>query len=207
MLSCKRFKYYEVFTTFLAAAAILSSCNEKSRLADNITGSWSSQSERIETPGLPTTTTVTRMMTFTPGLNTSTGGEVQATALFSVESGTKVQAAGTQPIAVTVNGTATITGQWEAVDDDEIAISFDSRTLKVNIDPTDVVLDYDIATETAHSVTDSIAPDIAATVSRSMTAVMPQHVFNFTKIDDIKVTGNLMSCEIGKKDYTFHRDI
>lgn len=186
---------------------MLSSCNEKARLADEITGSWSGQAERVDTPSAPSTTTVTRMMTFTPGLNTSTGGELTATALFSVESGTELQAAGTQPIAVTVNGTATITGHWEAIDDDEVVVTFDSNTLKVDVDPTDVVLEYDITTEASHSVTDSIAPGIAAAVTKSMGTILTHHVFNFAKIDDIKVTGNIMSCEIGKKDYSFHRDM
>ena len=191
----------------VASMAMITSCNEKAKLADAVTGSWSGQAERVETPNQPTTTTVTRMITFIPDLNSTTGGSLEATALFSVESGTKLQAAGIQPIAVTVNGNATITGRWEAIDDDEIAISFDSKTLTVNIDPNEVVLEYDIATETSEPINESVKPDIAATVTRSMTQVLNHSVFNYAKIDDIKVKGNLMSCEIGKKDYTFHKDM
>lgn len=191
----------------VASMAMITSCNEKAKLADAVTGSWSGQAERIETPNQPTTTTVTRMITFRPDLNSSTGGPLLATALFSVESGTKLQAAGIQPIAVTVNGNATITGRWEAIDDNEIAISFDSQTLTVNIDPNEVVLEYDIATENATPMNENVKPDIAATVKRSMTQVLNHSVFNYGKIDDIKVKGSLMSCEIGKKDYTFHKDM
>lgn len=194
-------------TLLVASLAFMTSCNEKARLADSVTGSWSGQAERVDTPNQPTTTTVTRMIRFTPSLNSSTGGSLVATAMFSVESGTQLQASGIQPIAVTVNGTATISGQWEAIDDDELAISFDSQTLKVNIDPSEVVLEYDIATQTSDPISEDVKPDIAAAVTRSMTQVLNHSVFNYAKIDDIKVKGNLMSCEIGKKDYTFHRDI
>ncbi len=191
----------------IAAMTIMTSCDEKAKLADAVTGSWSGQAERIETPHQPTTTTVTRMMTFTPDLDSSTGGTLRATALFSVESGTSLQSAGIQPIAVTVSGNATINGHWEAIDDDEIAVSFDYRTLTVSIDPQEVLLEYDIASGEATPVDGSIKPDIAESVKRSITKVMNHSVFDYGKIDDIKVKGSLMSCEIGHKDYTFHRDM
>ncbi|MDE6448790.1 MAG: hypothetical protein K2L41_01760 [Muribaculaceae bacterium] len=191
----------------IAVMTCITSCDEKARLADSVTGSWSGQAERIDTPNQPTTTTVTRMLTFTPDLNSSTGGTLRATAMFSVESGTKLQPTGIQPIAVTVNGSATISGHWEAIDDDEIAVSFDSRTLTIDIDPQEVLLEYDITTQEATPMDESIKPDIAASVKRSMTNVMNHSVFNYGKIDDIKVKGLLMSCEINKKDYTLHRDM
>lgn len=191
----------------IAVMATMTSCNEKARLADSVTGSWSGQAERVETPAQPTTTTVTRMLTFTPSLDSSTGGTIRASALFSVESGTQLQPAGIQPIAVTVNGSATITGHWEAIDDDEIAVSFDSKTLNIDIDPQEVILEYDIASQEATPMDESIRPDIAASVKRSMTSIMNHSVFNYGKIDDIKVKGSLLSCEINKKDYTFHRDM
>lgn len=185
----------------------LTSCSEKAKLAQSITGSWSGQSERVETPNQPTTTTVTRIYTFVTDENSSTGGTFEATADFSVESGTKLLPAGTQPIAVTVNGNATISGRWEAIDDDEIMISYDSNTLKVTVDPQEVVLEYNIASQTSEPIQENIKPEIAKAVERLITAEMRHNVFTGTKFDDIKIKGTLMSCEINKKDYTFHRDL
>lgn len=190
-----------------ASVVLLSSCNEKAKLASAVSGAWSGTAERVNTPDAKTTTTVTRMFNFIPAADSSTGGTVEATAEFSVESGTQLEATNTQPISVTANGTATISGHWEAIDDDEILISFDSKTLKVNVDPQEVVLEYTISTGTSVPVEENIPAAIAATVTRSMTSVMNHTVFNINKIDDIKVKGQLMSCEIGRKDYTFHRDL
>jgi len=194
-------------TLLATSVALITSCNEKARLADAVNGSWSGQAERVETPNSHLTTTVTRTLTFSSDPDSSTGGTFDATALFSVESGTQLQAATIQPIAVTINGTATISGHWEAIDDDELAISFDNKTLKLDIDPDDVILEYDIATQTSQPINGITKPDIAATVKRSMTTVMNHSVFNFGKIDDIKIKGSLLSCEIDNKDYTFHRDM
>ncbi|MCM1449618.1 MAG: hypothetical protein NC082_04705 [Clostridiales bacterium] len=198
-------------TTLIATAVILSltSCNEKAQLASQINGTWSGQAERVTTPettGHQTTTTVTRMYTFNIDPGSKTGGTIDAVAYFSVESGTELQAAGTQPIAVTIEGNATICGRWEAIDDDELAVTFDSSTLAVNVNPDAIELEYNIDTQQSFSVADSIKPQLAQQVTRSMKNVMNHNVFNFAKIEDVKVKDMLMSCEIGHKDYTLHRD-
>lgn len=193
-----------------AAMLAFSSCNEKAKLADRVTGTWSGQAERVKTPettGHQTTTTVTRIYSFKTDPGSKTGGTLQAAAYFTVESGTGLQAAGTQPIAVTIEGNATITGHWEAIDDDEIAVSFDTNSLDVKVDPDAIELQYDIATGQSYSVSDSIKPRLTQSVARSMKNVMTHNVFNFGKIDDIKIKGALMSCEIDHKDYTLHRDM
>lgn len=191
---------------YASTLVIFTSCNEKAKLADAISGSWSGQAERVEVPNAKTTTTVTRNITFTSDTNSSTGGEVTATALFSVESGTELEAAGTQPIAVTVNGTATIQGHWEAISDDDVMVAFDANTLKVDIDPNEVVLEYNIATEESAPVEETTSDQVVTAVTKSITPLLQQRVFNYSKIKDIKVKGVLMSCEMDKKDYTFHRD-
>lgn len=190
----------------LASMLIFNSCNEKAKLADSIAGSWSGQAERVDVPGAKTTTTVTRSFTFTPDLNSSTGGEVIATAQFSVESGTQLEAAGTQPIAVTVGGTATIKGHWEALDDDDVMVAFDQQTFQVTVDPNEVVLEYNIATEESTPVDETASAQVIEAVTRTVTPLLKQRVFNYTKIKDIKVNENLLSCELEHKDYTFHRE-
>lgn len=197
-----------LLAAFLVASSmsIFTSCNEKSRLADNITGSWTGQAERVEVPDSKTTTTVTRSFIFTTDDTSSTGGDISATALFSVESGTQLEAAGTQPIAVTVNGSATITGHWEAIDDDEVMVSFDPNSLKIDINPNEVVLEYNIATEESSPIEEATSTQVAQAVTKSIKPLLQQRVFNYSKIKDIKIKGVLMSCELDKKDYTLRRD-
>ena len=190
-----------------ASLLVLSSCNEKAKLATSIAGSWSGSAQRVETSDAKATTSVTRIINFMPDAGSKTGGTLEAVAEFSIETGTQLQATDTQPISVTASGNATISGRWEATDDDEIVISFDSNSLKVNVDPKEVVLEYTISTESAEPIDQTLTATAIAEITRTITPAMNHNVFNFSKIDDIKITGNLMSCEIGKKDFTFHREI
>ncbi len=200
-------KKFLTFALLIGSLLSFTSCNEKAKLASAVTGSWSGSAERVDTPDAKTTTTVTRYFTFTTDAGSKTGGTLTATAQFSLESGTQLEATNTQPISVTASGTATITGKWEATDDDEIMVSFDTNSLQVNVDPQEVVLEYTISTETSEPISEDLPATMATAIKRSMTSVMAHDVFSFSKIDDIKVKGNLMSCELGHKDYTFHRDI
>ena len=147
-----------------ASLLVLSSCNEKAKLATSIAGSWSGSAQRVETSDAKATTSVTRIINFMPDAGSKTGGTLEAVAEFSIETGTQLQATDTQPISVTASGNATISGRWEATDDDEIVISFDSNSLKVNVDPKEVVLE---ARATAQS------PEAGASVPRG-TAISVQ---------------------------------
>ena len=190
-----------------ASLLVLSSCDEKAKLASSVAGSWSGSAERVETSDTQATTTVTRILNFIPDSGSKTGGTLDAVAEFSIENGTQLQATDTQPISVTASGNATISGRWEAIDDDEIMVSFDSKSLKINVDPQEVVLEYTISTETSQPVDQTMTDAAVASITRTITAAMNHTVFNFGKLDDIKITGNLMSVEIGKKDFTYHREM
>lgn len=192
--------------TVASALLVLTGCNEKAKLAQSINGSWNGVAERVQSSDVKATVTVTRELTFTVDPSDKTSGSITASAPFTIETGTPLLGADVQPIAVTASGTATVSGKWHAIDDDEIAVVYDLSTFAVNVDPEATYLEYNVLTEES-------APELEPLKAASVTAVtqlvkrdFPLKVFNYNKIDDIKVKGGMMSCEVSDRDYTFHRD-
>ncbi len=188
-------------------AVALTSCNEKAKLADSITGTWNSTPERIATSDQKATTTVERTLTFINDENTNSGGDVNAGVKFSVLTGTQLQAAEIQPISITAEGTATVSGKWEAIDDDEIVVNWDFASLKVDVDTNAVSLDYDIATQTDSETLLALKPAAVKSITTAISSALPTEVFNFGKVDDIEFINNntSMKCEIGHKDFIFNK--
>lgn len=184
-------------------AATVSSCDEKARLASDIEGSWSGTPERIYVSDAASST-ITRIFTFVKGGN-DTPATVIADVTFSTEQAVQPSDSIVQPVTITAAGSATISGTWSAIDDDEIAIVFDYSTMKVDVDPEAVAVDYDILSSTDTPQLEALRPAMAQSVKTHLTRVMTQSVFDFARLDDIKIKGNIMSCEINKKDLTFHR--
>ena len=105
-------------------------------------------------------------------------------------------------------GTASISGRYttDGDDDDDILVSFDPSSLQVNVDPAGVTFSQNILSGTQQPVLDSLT---TATAERWRVLITPaiREVFNsYRKIDDIKVHhGDIMSCEMNDRDYTFNR--
>lgn len=184
-------------------AATVSSCDEKARLASDIEGSWSGTPERIYVSDAASST-ITRIFTFIKG-DSNAPATVIADVTFSTEQAVQPSDSIVQPVTVTATGSATISGTWSAIDDDEIAIVFDYSTMKVDVDPEAITVDYDILSSTDTPQLEALRPAMAQSVKTHLTKVMTQSVFDFARLDDIKIKGNIMSCEIHKKDLTFHR--
>lgn len=195
-------------TTAIAALLLgFTSCNERAKLADTLTGDWTANPERITTSDAKATTTVSRALTFMTDESSDTGGYVEGGVTFSIMTGTRLLAADVQPISVTARGTATISGRWEAVDDDEVMVTWDYTTLAVNVDPTAVDLDYDIVTGADSTAYETLRPQAVKIITGTMTQALQTEVFNYGKIDDIDFHDNnsSMSVEIGKTDLTFRK--
>lgn len=189
--------------SILALPAIvmgLSSCNEKKSLADKLAGTWISAPERIATDDTRATTTVTATLTFTTDVNTNPGGNVSAAADFSILTGTEAQAAAIQPISVSASGKAYVTGRWEAVDNDEIMVTWDYSTLKVDVAPEAVEMEYDVMTSETEPVDVFLKSRVAKSISSTMTTALSTGLFRSGKIDDIEFSnnGSTMTCETSK---------
>ena len=96
-------------------------------------------------------------------------------------------------------------GKWQAIDDDEIQVSIDTRTLTVSIDPEGMVLTTNMLDGDAQANVASIKPQLAEAVKQQVTNALQMRYASIKKIDDIDIKGNVMEYEINHKEYTASR--
>ena len=113
-----------------AAMTALTSCNSRARLAESIQGQWTGNPERLLDTGAATASAV-RVMEFTAG-STDTEGTVTLSALITVENTMPFNDSIQTPLTITATGSATVTGVYQAKDDDELLISLDATSLATN---------------------------------------------------------------------------
>lgn len=107
------------------------------------------------------------------------------------------------PLQITASGVATITGVYQAKDDDELTISLDATSMNVNVDPDAVKLNYNIATATSAPLVEKLKPGAAILATQQINRAAQNAFSNITEIDDIKIEGSIMRCEINHTDLTF----
>lgn len=186
-----------------AGLLVLSSCDSRQKLSEELQGLWGGTPEQLTSTGAARATMV-RMMEFT-----STGdageGNVTLTAYISVENTMPANDSIVTPLTITASGTATITGVYQAKDDDDLLLNLDASSLSVSVDPEAVELNYDILTGESGSQLASLRPAAAILASQQIDHAARNVFFNLTEIEDIKVNNNMLECEMGHHDLTFHR--
>lgn len=181
----------------------MSSCNEAAKLAKNIEGTWSGAPERfIDDPS--GSATVIESTTFAVD-STGKGGDMIIVALVSSTGQVQGSASIMQPISVSAAAKAEILGKWQAIDDDEIHVSLDPRTLTVSVDPEGVVLTTNLLDGAAQANVASIKPQVAESVKSQVANALQMRYASIKKIDDIDIKGNVMEYEINHKEYTAAR--
>lgn len=200
-----------LFGALAAAAAMtvaVSSCESPSRLASHIEGQWSGTTERI-------TDTDFSYVTMTPAYEfvrnaegDRTSGTVSLTAQIDVSmpaDGFPVDSVGETPVSFSVAAVVTASGTWKAMDDDEIAVSFTPATVLSSIDSKAVCEFASPLMTTDKAQTVELPKAVIDAVDRQLTSTMRTYVGKITEIDDVKIKGTFMKCEIGKRDYTFSK--
>lgn len=112
------------------------------------------------------------------------------------------------PYEVSLTGTATISGRWsyEDGDDDDILLFLDNSSLTVNVDPNGVSFSQNLLTGAQQPMVDSLSSVTADRWRTAIRSAAAKQFFEYTKLDDVKVSANdIMSCELGHRDMTFHR--
>ncbi len=192
----------------VCAAAVcgvaLTSCNSRAKLAQSIQGEWTSNPEKLLDTGAAQATAV-RVLEFTRG-TTDTEGSITMSALVTVENTMPFNDSIQTPLTISASGTATITGVYQAKDDDELMISLDATSMSTQVDPEGVVLNYNVATEESGAAAAKLKPAAVILATQQINRAAQNLFTNVHEIDDIKVTGNLMKCEIGHKDLVFSRE-
>lgn len=184
-----------------AGSFFLVSCGESpSRLASDIEGTWSGVPEQFRRQ-LMIDGQFTPAYQFVRNSDSKTSGVVTQTSQVAVIlpfTTNATDSAGNTPVSVTASALATVTGVWSAVDDDDIMLSFDMNTLKIDVDPDAEYLYADPRLSTdiprVQPIDGNVRSAVTALVKKGMTDV----VGNIREIEDVKVKDGMMRCEIGK---------
>lgn len=195
--------------SFFTALAILfglstvSSCSHTERFA----GAWQGNPERLEVQGAAdATSTVT--IDFAPTEGRRGTGTVNLSAVIEVEQAVSSFSGFDEGYETSVAATASIIGRYvcEENDDDDILVTFDPASLKVNVDPAGVTFSQNLLSGTQQPVLDSLTAVCADRWRVALAPVIRDAFGKYTRIDDIKIHhSDIMSCEIGDRDYTFRR--
>lgn len=190
---------------FLAAAlalgALVSSCDSREKLSDDLQGIWAGNPERLADTGAARAT-MTRLMEFTktgePG-----SGNVTLTAYITVEDMMAQSDSVVAPLTLTASGVASITGIYQAKDDDEVILNLDASSMTVQVDPDAVQLNYNVITGTSGSVPVTLQSGAQVLANQQITRAAQKAFFNLSEIDDIEFHDTFMTCELGKQKLTF----
>lgn len=188
----------------LAVSALgLQSCDDSAKLAENIEGTWSGAPEHlIDTSASSASIIDTYTFTHTPDTK---GGNITITSVISVTGQIDGSQAIVQPFSLSASGTASVQGTWEAIDDDEIAVAIDPKTLNVAIDPDAVVLSSSMLTGNTSAAVDSMKPALVNTIKAQVQQAVGNRYLSLKRLDDVEVKGPMLKYEIGKQHYTMSR--
>ena len=192
-----------LFALALMGAAALAGCDSKSKLAKELQGEWSSTPELLVNTGAARASLV-RVMDFNRTAD-QTQGTVTMTALITVENAIPANDSIVTPLTITASGTAVITGVYNVKDDDEVNLNLDATSLSISVDPEAVKLSYDIIDGKSGSSLEALRPGALRLAQQQINRAAQEVFFNLDEIDDIRIDGDMMSCEIGHKDLNFRR--
>lgn len=191
--------------TVLGALIFISSCSRTDRFA----GEWMGTPTRMmDIPGASDATS-TISIDFAPSSDVRRGGDVLMSATIDVSQAvTGSIISPDAPYQVDVAATASIRGRYVAEDDDDddILLHLDPSTLQVNVDPAGVTFSENILTGLQRPTLDSLTMQTVDAWRVLITSAIRDEFYKYQKIDDIKVHhGDMLSCEVADRDYTFRR--
>ena len=188
----------------LVAVALLSSCDSR----PDVIGTWTGTPTRIDNISAACDANATYSISFTSDSENPRSGEVVISAVIDANQPVEAENSSIdRPYEVSVAATAVITGQWayEEDDDEDIVLTLDPQSLRVNVDPHGVTFSNDVLTGTQQPMIDSLSNATAAAWQKSITKAMSDRFYQLNKISDIKVNNGIMSCEVRDRDYTLRR--
>lgn len=189
--------------TVLFAVSAISACTK----ADQYTGMWQGQPERIEV-NASDYATATVSIDFAPVDAKTHRGNVNISAVIEVEQAAQGTEGADLVYEAGIAATASASGHYitEEDDADDIFISLDSASYEVDVDPAGVTFSQNVLTGMQQPELDSLTA-VTAERWRALIAPAIHRLFSrYNKIDDIEVHHrSVMTFEIGKTDYVFNR--
>lgn len=213
----------------LAVATVLglSSCDNASKLADNMHGTWQGETTQMskgkpdkhkdgdhkdkkadDRKGGPRdegkvdmTCTPTITFTLDPGTK---GGSLNITAQYTITQPVFTRTDSIAPVKATISGNATASGTWLAKDDDDIRVTIDPSKINIVVDPASLSLDFAVLTDRPSSELDSIKANVAANIEPMVKAMIQERISRIHEFEDVKFpTASTMKMEIGHAKMTF----
>lgn len=182
----------------------LASCSKTS----DFLGVWTSTTPEDITASVPAASSATSLVSisFVEGTGNKDGGSVALTSIINVNqpvSGSPISM--NQPYEVNVAATASLGGTWiyEEGSDDDLLLSLDLSTLKVNVDNNGVTFTQNMLTGAQQPQIDSLTTVTAELWKNQLTQAMTKEFSRFKKLDDVKVhKGQVLTFEIQNPELT-----
>lgn len=196
-------------TALFLACTMLPSCSGDD---EKIDGAWVGGEERIflSEKSIADCQAVSRF-TFTPDADNNRKGTVTIVSDITIQDAVAPTDTSYFPDSnyeVSVVGEAMISGNYtfERDEDDDIIISLDPKSLKTSVNPDAVVYAANIVTGQQDPQVEPVPrQELAVRYERQLRAAVSALYEKYHKISDIKITHNIMSCEINDRDYSFRR--
>lgn len=192
-------KFYYLFIGLMAVA--LGSCDENARLARDIQGTWAGTPEHLN-DAEAAASTIIETYTFTPDEvnpkakngNVTITGNVSATIPMAVN-----------PVSISAAASTSIQGTWTVIDDDEIALVLDFKSLQVKVDPDAVAISNDIFTDQSIPQVDSLRSEVVANIAAQLRRDVEMRYMAVRQLDDVKIKGPILKFEIADTEYVLTR--
>lgn len=187
-----------LITVTAALAVALAACDR----TPQIEGTWQGPMENFVTTGINVTANglvsslISPQITFIPDTANALKGNITINTEFNIVDRLISAPKIVTPYALSVSGTSSVDGKYTIYDEDNIIVSFDKNSLKVNIDPKSVSYAENILDGEQAPELDSIAPDLVSSFERILRPQLLGYYNNFNRIEDIKVKGNILELEI-----------
>lgn len=186
----------------VAAVIGITSCNGgDSKLAGELVGTWKGASGCVNSNrgnGGEMTCTPTFTFVRTDGTN---GGTITIATDYTVAKDVETLASNL-PVKATVNGNVDASGTWTVKDGDEIIVNLDPSKTVVNVDTSSLALNYATFTDAPVDSLNKIRARVAANVPDVVKHMVAGKVQKMRKFDDVRITGNTMTLEVGNDKIT-----
>lgn len=186
------------------ATAALTSCDHYADVA----GSWTGMPDRsLAVAGaIDATSTISLDFAQQPASKAKDNGLLTISA--SIDANQPVTGGDFENAAyeVSVAASASMTGTWTFIDDDDIVVSLDPSTFTVTVDPDGVTFAEDLVSGMQQPQLDSLSTATATRWQNVIGPAIKTEFLKYGKLDDIKIKNGIMTFEINDRDYTFRRN-
>lgn len=177
------------------------------KLADNLPGIWTGTPEAM-TDNQAVTATVTDVYYFKPDTTADSrhpAGQITLQGMISVSTQIVSEGSVIEPLSLSAAAVSTISGSWAVIDDDEVALSLDPSTLRVDVDPDQILANGNVMGVDGSPSVEAVKPEVARNIENSLRIALTERYGRLNVMDDVKIKGMVMKFELGHTDYVLTR--